>query len=60
VCYTPPHKAPYPHFGGGAARPSVFYCFLRGQLRGALTSIKRVGTNGQEELRRGGDKAREE
>lgn len=34
----------------------MFYCFLWGQPRGALTSIKRVEANGQEELRRGGDK----
>jgi hypothetical protein len=55
VCCAP---SPFLHFRRGAA-PPVFYCFLQGQPRGALTSIKRVGAKGQEELRRGGDKVRE-
>lgn len=55
------YVAPRPHFFTfeEALRPPVFYCFLQGQPRGALTSIKRVGAKGQEELRRGGDKVRE-
>jgi hypothetical protein len=36
----------------------VFYCFLWGQPWGALTSIKRERANGEEELRRGGDKVK--
>jgi len=55
------YVGPRPHFFTfeEALRPPVFYCFLQGQPRGALTSIKRVGAKGQEELRRGGDKVRE-